>query len=202
MDYYDEIDTGASPAEARSFKETFKGQITVLGSFVLLIWLIEIADIVVFHGKLDNWGIRPRTLSGLWGILFMPLLHDGIGHLLANTIPFLFMGWLVMLRRMADFFLVSAIAILVGGLGVWLFAPSGTNHLGASGLVFGYFGYLLTRALFERSLASMSLALIVILLYGSFIWGVLPLRPGVSWQAHLFGFASGALAAYWLARRE
>jgi membrane associated rhomboid family serine protease len=147
-------------------------------------------------------GVWPRTAVGLWGILLAPVLHAGFGHVMANTVPFLVLGWFVMVRRMRDFFIVSVITILISGLGIWLIAPANTVHLGASGLIFGYFGYLLLRGYFERSLSSIFWSILVLFLYGGMIWGVLPQRIGVSWQSHLFGFIGGGLAAFWLTQRR
>ena len=171
-------------------------------SLVALIWLVELVDWIILNGSLDAFGVRPRTVDGLRGIFFMPFLHRGFGHLLANTIPIIVLGWLVMIRRTVDIFLVAAVTILVSGLGVWLFGGSNSVHVGASGLIFGFFGFLLARAYFERSLVAIALAIAVFLLYGGIIWGVLPGRNGVSWQGHLFGFIGGILAAYLLSARR
>lgn len=173
----------------------------ILLIFISIIWLVEMADWILFDHALDGYGVQPRTLSGLRGILFMPFLHADFGHLLANTIPFIVLGWLVMVRSTKDFFIISGLIIVVSGLGVWLFGGSGTVHIGASALVFGYLGYLLLRAYFEWSLASIAIALIVGIMYSGLIWGILPLYYGVSWQGHLFGFIGGALAAYLLSSR-
>lgn len=181
---------------------TLKGQAIILGSFVVIIWFLELVDLFILDGSLDSLGIKPRTLEGLRGVLFMPFLHDGVAHLVANTVPFIVLGWLVMMRRTTDFFIVSAIIMVVAGLGVWLLGSSDSVHVGASGLVFGYFGFLMLRAYFERSAVAIAVAIIVGLLYGGLIWGISPLQVGVSWQAHLFGFIGGALAAYWLAQRR
>jgi membrane associated rhomboid family serine protease len=132
----------------------------------------------------------------------MPLLHGGFGHLLANTLPFLVLGWLVMLNGISNFFVISAVIIVVSGVGVWLFGAANSVHIGASGLVFGFFGFLVTRAYFERSLGSIILAFGVIIFYGGLLMGILPLQLGVSWQAHLFGFAGGVLAAYVISKRN
>lgn len=179
-----------------------RNQAIVLGGFILFIWLIELIDLVIFDHSLDAYGIQPRSIAGLRGILFMPFLHANFGHLLANTLPFIILGWLVMMRRTIDFFIISAVIILVSGLGVWVFGGSGTVHIGASALVFGFLGFLLLRAYFEWSLSSIVIAVAVGLMYSGLIWGVLPLRAGVSWQGHLFGFIGGALAAYLLSRRQ
>jgi len=181
---------------------TLRGQLIILGAFVAIIWLVELADWLIFNEALDSYGVQPRTAAGLKGILFMPFLHRGFGHLLANTFPIIILGWLVMIRRTADILLVAAVTIVVGGLGVWLFGSSNSVHVGASGLIFGFFGFLLARAYFERSLAAILLAGVVFLLYGGIIWGVLPGRDGVSWQGHLFGFIGGILAAYLLVKRD
>ncbi len=176
---------------------TFKQQITILGGFVLLLWVIELADWLIFRGSLDALGIRPRTLAGLWGIPLAPFLHGSFQHLLANTVPFLVLGWLILSTRKLQHFLnISVIIVLISGFGTWIIGPSRSVHLGASGLIFGYFGFLLLVGYFERSVKSILLAFVVFLFYGSLIWGILPIAAGVSWQAHLFGFIGGAIAAY------
>ncbi|MGF1603694.1 MAG: rhomboid family intramembrane serine protease [Thermosynechococcaceae cyanobacterium] len=175
-------------------------QIQILGSMVTLMWASALLNLVLFRGQLLQFGIVPRTIVGLRGILFAPFLHAGLGHLMANTVPFIILGWLVLIRATEDFFVVTAIAMGVGGLGTWLFAGSRTVHVGASGLVFGYLGYLLLRGYFERSFAASFLSLVVAVVYGGLIFGVLPTVTGVSWQGHLFGFLGGGLAARFLAK--
>ena len=186
--------------EARAIAQEFKTQVLILGGLVAIFWGLEIVDSSFLRGSLDLYGIRPRSLIGLRGILFAPFLHGSFAHLAANTAPFLTLGWLVMLREMSDFFVVTIITMLVSGIGVWLTAPAYSIHIGASGLIFGYFGFLLLRGYFERSFAAILFSLIVGLLYGGIIWGVLPLQYGISWQGHLFGFIGGAIAARLLAR--
>lgn len=182
---------------------TLKSQAMILGGFLVIVWLLEIIDLVFFGNGLNALGVRPRTFSGLTGIFFMPFLHNGLGHVLANTIPFVVMGWLVMLRRTADFFFVSIIVVLVSGLGIWLLGGTNTVHIGASGLVFGYFGFLVLRSYFERSFFSIVIAVVVIFIYGGLIWGVLPsFQSGVSWLGHFFGFVGGAWAAYLISTRR
>jgi len=191
-----------SSKEAKAIARELKTQAIVLGGFIALIWTLEIVDLLVLGGALNAYGIRPRSIIGLRGILFAPFLHGGLAHVLANTIPFLTFGWLIMLRETSDFFVVTAVTMLTSGLGVWLIASPYTIHIGASGLIFGYFGFLLLRGYFERSFSAILFSLIVGLLYGSLIWGVLPLQVGISWQGHLFGFLGGVLAARLLARRR
>ena len=172
-----------------------KLQIKILAAFVAIFWSLEILDITAFHGQLDSYGIRPHQLIGLRGILFAPFLHGGLGHLMANTAPFLILGWLVMVQETSDFWIVTGLTMLVGGLGVWLFGQPGSVHIGASILIFGYLGFLLLRGHFQRNIASIALSLLAIFLYGSLIWGILPADPRVSWQGHLFGFLGGVIAA-------
>lgn len=181
--------------------QELKTQIFILGGLVAIMWFVEIVDLFFFRGRLDSYGIRPHSIVGLRGIIFAPFLHGGLGHLIANTIPFLTLGWLIMLRETSDFLKVTIITMLVSGLGVWLLAAPYSIHIGASGLIFGYFGFLLLMGYFERSLTAILFSLIVGLLYGGMIWGVLPLQYGISWQGHLFGFIGGAFAARLLARR-
>ncbi|NEQ26728.1 MAG: rhomboid family intramembrane serine protease, partial [Microcoleus sp. SIO2G3] len=157
-----------------------------------------IIDQIALRHRLNRLGIRPRTQIGLRGILFAPLLHGTWRHLSANTMPFVVLGGFVLLRGLDEFAIVTATAWLISGLGVWLFASSDSLHIGMSGIIFGYFGFLLLRSYFEQDLTSAAIALIVVVLYGPIIWGVLPIRRGVSWQGHLFGLIGGGLAARYL----
>ncbi|KAM3100684.1 rhomboid family intramembrane serine protease [Phormidesmis sp. 146-35] len=188
------------PNDPSTIGRDLKTHVGILGGLIGLMWLIEIADVFV-GGRLNFFGIIPRTEIGLRGILFAPFLHNGFGHLISNTVPFITLGWFVMLRAVREFFTVSAIALLASGIGVWLFGSPGI-HLGASGVVFGYFGFLLSRAYFERSALAIAISAAVGLLYGGLIWGVLPTRMGISWEGHLFGFIGGVLAANWLSSRR
>ena len=183
--------------------QQLKKPLSIIGGFVLLLWALEIVDQLLFSGALDSFGVRPRTVSGLWGILWAPFLHGGFQHLLANTGPILILGSIVMLSRpLHDFFTVTFLVILIGGIGTWLIGPRFSVHLGASGLIFGYFGFLLLSAYFERSCRSIVLAMVVLLLYSGIIWGVLPQGGGISWQTHLFGFIGGGVAAYVVGQQE
>ena len=187
----------------RSVFSEFKTQITVLLGLVVLLWVIESVDVFVFRGALDQWfGIKPRSLFGLWGVLFAPFLHGSFSHLLANTVPLVTLGWLVMLRRTSDWLSVSIVAAICSGLGTWLIGAPFSTHIGASGVIFGYFGFLLLRGYFERSFVAIAFSLLVTFLYGGIILGTLPFfnAPNVSWEGHLFGFLGGALAAWLLSQ--
>lgn len=165
-----------------------------------VMWVLQLVNTIPFHA-LVRFGIRPRETGGLLGILFAPFLHGGFAHLMANTIPFLVLGWLILLHNVRDFVVVSLLAMLVGGFGTWLTGAPGSVHVGASGVVFGYFGFLLLRGWFRRSVWSILLSLIIGIAYGGLLFGVLPGQAGISWQGHLFGFLGGGLSAYLLCRR-
>jgi membrane associated rhomboid family serine protease len=186
---------------SKGIRHEVKTQALILGTFLGIFWIVEILDRYLFRDQLDVFGIIPRNPVGLRGILFAPFLHGGFPHLIANTVPFLVLGWLVMLQETSDFFIVTALTMLVGGVGVWLFGAPGF-HIGASILIFGYLGFLLFRGYFQRNLPSILLSIVVGVLYGGAIWGVLPGQPGVSWQGHLFGFLGGVLAARLIATEK
>lgn len=171
------------------------------GSFVAGLYVIEAVD-TVFSGSLDQHGVHPRTLPGLDGIVFAPLLHGGWGHLLGNTMPLLVLGFLIGLSGLPTWTRVTAIVWLAGGLAVWVLGESQTNHIGASGIAFGWLGYLIVRGVFNRNAAQFVVGVVVFTVYGGMLWGVLPGRSDVSWEAHLFGAFSGALAAWLLAPRD
>ena len=173
--------------------------LTVLG-FLAAMWGEEGLDGLAFGGRLDAYGILPRTETGLRGILFEPFLHDGFAHLISNTVPFALLAFIILLRGLARFWAVTLTVMALGGLAVWLFAPANTLHIGASGLVFGYLGYLVAAGFFERDTTGILIGLGVLAVYGGVLWGVLPVTPGVSWQSHLFGLIAGVLAARWFSR--
>lgn len=169
--------------------------------FVALLWLLEIVDALAEH-RLDQYGVRPRSDEGLLGILLAPLLHGGWLHLEANTVPALVLLFLVLVSGLARGLQATAIIWLVGGVGVWLVAPSNTIHLGASVLIFGWLVYLLLRGFWNRSAREILLGVVLFLVYGGLLLGVLPGEPGISWQGHLFGAIGGGLAAFLLGEPE
>lgn len=184
-------------------RDTWVNALVWSAGFVGVLWVLEVLDQVLFRGGLDGYGIRPLdTGAGLAGIVFAPLLHGGIGHLVANTVPLLVLGFLILLSGVARWLAVTAIVWIVGGLGTWLTGGFNTLHLGASVLVFGWLVYLLLRGVFSRRVGQIAVGVLVLLLYGGALWGVFPGQPGISWQAHLFGAIGGGLAAYLLARDD
>lgn len=193
-------------SEDKAIQQELRTHILILGGLVALMWGIELFDQFVFRRigfrqTLDVFGIIPRNPIGLRGILFAPFLHGNFAHLIGNTVPFVFLGWLIMLRETRDFIWVSLITALVSGGGTWLFGSPGF-HIGASGVIFGYLGYLISRGYFERKPLTIAMSLFVGVTYGSMIWGVLPMRVGISWEGHLFGFLGGILAARFLVNQD
>lgn len=185
------------PAPAhRPFFTTLRAHALLLGVLVGSMWALEIVDRLLPFVQLEAHGIHPRSVSGLTGIAFSPFLHGDFSHLIANTLPLLVLGGLVLAGGRGVFFGTTTFVIIVGGTAVWLLAPPNTNHIGASGLVFGYLGFLLARGWFERSVGWTLLALAVLIAYGGLLFGVLPGQPGISWQGHLFGFVAGIIAAW------
>ncbi len=171
-----------------------------LVAIVIVLWGIHLVNVGLFDGRLILNGIYPRQLNELQGILWAPFLHGNFGHLLANTFPLIILGGLVMLGKAEDFWVVTGLSALASGLGTWLIGAPNSIHIGASGVVFGYFGYLLLRGYFDRSAFSVTASMLVIIFYGSFLWGVLPNQPGVSWEGHLFGFIGGSVSAWLLSK--
>ncbi|MGN7781407.1 rhomboid family intramembrane serine protease [Mycolicibacterium sp. 22603] len=187
------------------------GGVTIV-SFVALLYVMEIIDTVLGH-RLDQDGIRPLQTDGLWGILWAPLLHGGWPHLIANTVPALVLGFLMTLAGMGRFLGATAIIWVLGGFGTWLIGNIGahcpyvgvqctTNHIGASGLIFGWLTFLIVFGFFSRKAWEIVVGVIVALVYGGILFGVLPGAPGVSWQGHLSGAIAGLIAAYVLSGPE
>lgn len=160
---------------------------------VLTAWVIEIVDQVVMDDHLQRNGIHPREADGIAGIVWAPFLHSGFGHVASNTVPLLVMGGLIAARGRTYWARITAVTLVGGGALVWLLGGSG-NHIGASGLVFGYFGALLGAAWFERRPAALGGALIAIFLYSGSLAGLVP-QSDLSWESHLFGFVVGFVAA-------
>jgi membrane associated rhomboid family serine protease len=179
-------------------------------SFVALLYIVEAFDQLNGH-RFDDNGIRPLETDGLWGILFAPLLHANWAHLAANTGPALVLGFLVTLAGLSRFVWATAIVWIVGGFGTWLIGNWGSScglesdHIGASGLIFGWLTFLLVFGFFTRSGWQIVIGLVVLVLYGGVLWGAVPVLNvcgGVSWQGHLCGGIAGVLAAYLLSSPE
>ena len=183
-------------SERGSDRGTAFGVILVM---VAVMWGLEIVDVAAGH-RLDQLGIEPREPDGLLGVATAPFLHAGFGHLASNTVPFVALGLVIAFSGLMRLAAVTVTVMLVGGLGTWLLAPDNTEHIGASGVVFGYAAYLIVRGIFNRSVGQLALAAVVVLFMGGALLGGLVPRSGVSWQGHLFGALGGVVAARVLAR--
>ncbi|MCW2997340.1 MAG: Rhomboid family protein [Solirubrobacterales bacterium] len=170
-------------------------------SMLVVMWVVEIID-SIDNGRLERFGIEPRDADGLTGIVAAPFLHADFSHLIGNSIPFALLGAAIALSGAIRVALVTGIVALVGGLGTWLVAPSNTLHIGASGIVFGFAAYLISRGLFSRSWLHLGVGIIVGFIYGTTLAGGLIPQDGISWQGHLFGGIGGIVAARVLDTRE
>ena len=190
---------------ASTIKISLKEQAILLGGILIALYAIELVDLLIrifSDASLDNLGIRPRSFWGLLGIPLAPLLHGGFGHLVANTFPFAVLGWLVMLSGKKVFFSATATIAVAGGLGVWIFG-SNTIHIGASGVIYGYLGFVLVRAFLEKKIQWIVIAVVAGLIYSGMILSLLNVfKEGISWSSHFFGLAAGALAAFITYRTE
>jgi membrane associated rhomboid family serine protease len=165
----------------------------------LSMWVVWATDLV-WPGTIGH-GIVPRTAYGLSGIVMAPFLHANLQHLLANTIPFLILGAVILMRGVRAFVFVLIVSALVSGLGTWLFGAPHTEHIGASGVVFGFLGYLLVRAAYDHRISSALIAVAVAVVYGAtFLTSLMP-TSGISWTGHVFGFIGGAMSARMRYRR-
>ena len=176
--------------------------LSLLIVFVVTLWVVQVVNLLMDH-SLNQYGLVPRTVDGLRGIILGPFLHGGFGHLISNTAPLLILGGLVAVRGQANFLGVTLFIILVGGFGLWCVGrpwpwddAQQVVHVGASGLVFGYFGYLVARGWYEHSFLSIIVAVLVVLVFGSGIFlGLVPTAPYISWEGHLCGLVAGVLIA-------
>lgn len=187
--------TGATPTDPR-----VAGMKVVL-ALAAVMWVSEVLDVILDH-RLDEYGVQPRDADGLVGIVAAPFLHAGFGHLAGNSVPFLALGFGIALGGLVRVVAVTVIVALVAGAGTWLVGPENSIHVGASGVVFGYATYLISRGLFERNLVHLAVAAVVAVGYGGVLLGGLLPEEGVSWQGHLFGAIGGVLAARLLAPDE
>lgn len=172
----------------------------VAGAFVALLWILEIVDTAADH-RLDAYGVRPRTDEGLVGVVLAPALHFGFEHLISNTVPVLVLGFLALASGIVRGLLATAVIWVVAGLGVWLVGDAYSIHAGASSLIFGWITFLAVRGFINRDWRQVAIGIVVLLVYGSVLWGVLPGQTGVSWEGHLFGALGGVVAASVVGRR-
>lgn len=176
------------------FKYFFRSAIP--GVFLLIVmWLVFFLD-WLFSLHLYTWGILPRETSGLWGILFTPFLHGGLEHIVNNSPPILILSWALFYFYRKIAFPVLSLSWLLGGLMIWLAARGETYHIGMSGVIYSLAFFIFFSGIFRKETKVMAIALFVAFLYGSMIWGVFPMDPRISWEAHLYGALIGVLFAY------
>jgi membrane associated rhomboid family serine protease len=172
---------------------------TSILALTTLCWLVFLVNNVVLDGHLDQWGIKPRQLSGLPGIVFAPFLHGSYQHLAANTVPLLVLGGILCARGKGEFTIVTLAGMFLGGGLTWLFARNAC-HIGASGLIFCYFGYLASLAWFNRTFGTLCLSVACILGYGGLVWGIVPTSAAISWESHLTGLIAGTTVGWLMAK--
>ncbi|MFE5615177.1 rhomboid family intramembrane serine protease [Streptomyces sp. NPDC056470] len=178
-----------------------KTAIRLMAGWVALLWILEVVDLATGHA-LDAYGITPRDPAELAHIVPASFLHFGFDHVASNSVPLLVLGFLAALGGIRRFLAVAALIIVADGLGVWLISPTYSNTAGASGLVFGLFGYLVARGFADRRPLDVGVALAVGAVWGGAILsGISPTNTAVSWQAHLVGLVAGVAAAFLLRRR-
>ena len=182
-------------------KSIINKRIQTILVILLIFWIVEIINTIVGH-KFGTFGILPRNVVGLRGIILSPFIHHGIPHLILNSIPFVILGTIVIIRGVGQFFQISVFIIMIGGIGVWIFGRTAL-HAGASGLIFGYFGFLVAAGWYEKKIVSILIAVAVLFLYGGAIFsGIMPTQRFVSWEGHLFGLLAGILTAKMLVKKK
>ncbi|KRE59091.1 protease [Arthrobacter sp. Soil736] len=196
------LDTpGDVPATRETPAARAKGGLLVVGSFVALLFAIELVNMVTLHALNGVFGLRPRSADGVLDIFTFPLLHANLNHVLSNALPLVIFGFLVFMSGLRVFLTAVACSWLGSGAAVWLIGNGGVT-VGASGLVFGLFAFLLVRGFFNRNWWQILLSVVLFMAYGSILFGLIPSVAGyVSWQAHLGGAAGGVFAAVVLKAR-
>lgn len=185
-----DVRAGSEPAFEPS---SWSGALIVMLSVAAVLWVIQLVNAANDY-SLDRFGLRPRRVDGLWGVATEPFLHGSYSHLFANTAPLVMVGWVLMLSGVRTWLTVTGLVLVLGGLATWLVAPSGVI-VGASGLVFGWLGYLIARAYFSRKLRWIVVAALVLFFFGTLLSKMLPsFDSNVSWQSHVCGFGAGIIA--------
>ena len=187
-------DTDLLLYDQESLMSFLKGRLQPIIIILAIIWVVEIVNMGIGH-RLTSYGVFPRRFEGLIGILLSPFIHAGVWHAISNTLPILILGGLTVVTGTLRFWAYTVGIILLSGTLVWLFARS-TYHVGASGLVFGYFGALLARAYIERTYLTILIAFVTVALYGGLLFGILPTRSYISFEGHFFGLLAGIALAW------
>jgi membrane associated rhomboid family serine protease len=193
-------------AETLTTRDRIVGRVIALAVPLAVMWFVRLLDTFTPAGfSAAGYGIVPRSFDGLSGIAAAPFIHSSWAHLIANSIPFAVLGSFILINGVAEFVFVLFVTGLIAGAGTWLFAAPNTMHVGASGVVLGFMGFLLFRSAFDRRLTSAIITIGVAMLYASALATSLIPREDISWTNHFFGFAGGIIAArlrYPAARRR
>jgi membrane associated rhomboid family serine protease len=191
-----------SPDREWSRGDRAKAAAKLMAGWVALLWILEVID-VAGGNALDDFGIMPRSVPELVDVVPASFIHFGFGHVAANSVPLLVLGFLAALGGIRRFAAVCALIIVADGLGVWLISPDNTNTAGASGVVFGLFGFLVVSGFVERRLLGVGVGVLVAAIWGgAILGGIAPTETGISWQGHLIGLVTGVVAAFLFRRRE
>ena len=187
-------------ASKNSMTRPFNTSQQVRWVFALFLLLTAVEIINLLTGRLLNqFGIFPRDIPGLIGIIFSPFIHGSLAHYLSNIIPICIFSYLLMQYGKKRYLIVTIWILFINGILVWLFAR-GASHIGISGMIYGYFGFLVLAGFLSGKFKLMAISVVVAFFYGGLIWGILPIRSFVSWESHLFGFIAGLVAAKLWAR--
>jgi membrane associated rhomboid family serine protease len=182
----------ATRAEPPFDPQSWSGALIVMCGLAGVLWIVQIVNAAGSYHLDERFGLKPRDVDGLWGVVTMPFLHSSYGHLFSNTVPLILIGWVLMLSGLRMWATVTAIVVVAGGVLTWLVGPGHSVIVGASGMVFGWLGYLLARAYFSRKLKWIVVAVLVLIFFGTLLFGLFPtLNSNVSWQAHVCGFVAG-----------
>lgn len=185
--------------EVRGLVRHGRDAVATAAGVTAVIWVVTLTD-WLFGGAISAFSVTPRTFWGLFGIAVMPFVHAGVWHLLANTLAGIPLAILASERRVADVWVVGVFTAITSGLTAWLLGGAGSVHIGASGVIFGLLGFVLGRGLFERRLVPIAMSMLAMFLYGGSLLTILPVVPGISWQAHLGGLVGGLLVSLLLSR--
>jgi membrane associated rhomboid family serine protease len=189
----------SAPGTEPDFDPTsWSGALILMGGFTAIVWVVQIVN-AANNQRLDRFGLLPRHVNGLWGVLTQPFLHASYGQLFSDSVPMVLIGWVLLLSGVRTWLFVTATVIIVGGAATWLVAPSDRVLIGASSLVFGWMGYLIARAIFSRRIKWIITAAALLIFFGTLLGSLLPsFDHQTSWQSHLCGFLAGAFVGWLL----
>ncbi|WP_111978525.1 rhomboid family intramembrane serine protease [Algibacillus agarilyticus] len=181
-------------------EQKIKQRFTFLGSLLAAIIIIEVINFFTAR-SLNYLGLLPRTLSGLTGVITAPFLHGSLWHFFSNIIPLAILGFILSLHGYRNLVLSFVSIVLISGILVWLFGRS-NYHIGASGLVFGWWAFLLALGYFQRDWKAILTAIVVFIFYGGLLFSLFSFRSYISFEYHFFGVIAGILSAWFLARKK